>query len=170
MPYLPPHLRGKQDGDSNNSLSSSSRPAGSSDNLQAQGSSGGGSSSRWGSDGGSRRPGLPRTPSSGNIEGRGGARRGYGSVEPVIGVWEPSDRVKALNAEQIADIRQRLNVDVKVPEGQPEVAAPIESFKDMVSSSSAQRAADVGPTLALPGGCWLAAAAPHVSPMCWLSW
>jgi hypothetical protein len=41
--------------------------------------------------------------------------------------------VQALDKEQIADIRQRLNVDVVVPEGEPEAWAPIESFKDMVS-------------------------------------
>jgi ATP-dependent RNA helicase DDX5/DBP2 len=50
----------------------------------------------------------------------------------VLGNWQPSERVQKLDDEQIADIRQRLNVDVEVPEGQPPAAAPIESFIDMV--------------------------------------
>lgn len=54
----------------------------------------------------------------------------------MIGRWQPSARVQALDKEQIADIRQRLNVDVTVPEGEPETWPPIESFKDMVSGAS----------------------------------
>jgi sensor domain CHASE-containing protein len=48
--------------------------------------------------------------------------------------------VQKLDDEQIADIRQRLNVDVEVLEGQPPAAAPIESFIDMVRSSSSKHA------------------------------
>ena len=94
----------------------------SSDNL-----AGGG---RWGSES------RPR-PAMGASAGSGPPSRGArGAPLPaaVLGsaVWQPSARVQALNAEQIAEIRQRLNVDVEVPEGQPPAAAPIESFKDLV--------------------------------------
>jgi hypothetical protein len=60
----------------------------------------------------------------------------------VLGKWQPSERVQKLDDEQIADIRQRLNVDVEVPEGEPAAAAPIESFIDMVRSCSSKRASD----------------------------
>jgi hypothetical protein len=64
------------------------------------------------------------------MDERGGGR---GPVEPVFIDWKPSERVQALTDEQISDIRQRLNVTVEVPEGQPPAASPIESFQEMVS-------------------------------------
>lgn len=132
MPYVPPHLRGQSAEGKSNNINSGSRSS-SHDNLNSFDR---GSGSRWGSDSGApRRANLPRTPSANNIDSRGSARRTLPSVEAVIGRWEPSDRVKALDEEQIADIRQRLNVDVEVTEGQAPAAAPIESFKDMVSLS-----------------------------------
>lgn len=84
--------------------------------------------------GGSRPAGsITRTPSSGHIDSRGsgGGRRRDGPADAVIGKWQPTPRVLALDEEQIADIRQRLNVDVVVPDGQPPAMPPIESFKDM---------------------------------------
>jgi hypothetical protein len=41
--------------------------------------------------------------------------------------------VQALDKKQVAEIKQRLNVDVVVQAGEPEACAPIESFLDMVS-------------------------------------
>lgn len=79
---------------------------------------------------------MQRTPSYGSIDSRGASRRSTGPIEAVIGKWQPSARVQALNEEQTAEIRQRLNVDVEVPDGEPPAWAPIESFKDMVSQAS----------------------------------
>lgn len=55
--------------------------------------------------------------------------------------WQPSERVQALSQEQIAEIRDRLNVDVEVPEGEEIAAAPIESFKEMVGIAVCGRVA-----------------------------
>lgn len=72
---------------------------------------------------------MPRNQSSNRLEdGRGGR----GSLEPIFIDWKPSERVQALTEEQIAEIRQRLNVTVDVGEGQPPTASPIESFHEMV--------------------------------------
>lgn len=131
MPYVPPHLRGQSAQGNSDSISSTARSS-SHDNLSSFDR---GSGSRWGSDSGAaRRPNIPRTPSANNIDSRSTSRRSAGPAEAIIGKWQPSDRVKALDADQIADIRQRLNVDVEVPDGQPPAWPPIESFKDMVSS------------------------------------
>lgn len=139
MPYVPPHLRG-----ANGSSGAAPPPAAggvgrsaSSDNLVDSGSRGGGGWGRDSDSGPARRPNLPRTPSHGHIDSRGSSRRSAQPIEAVIGRWQPSARVQALDKEQIADIRQRLNVDVVVPEGEPEAWAPIESFKDMVRSGLA---------------------------------
>lgn len=133
MPYVPPHLRGQSAEAKSDSNSSAPARSSSHDNLNSFDR---GSGSRWGSDSGApRRPNLPRTPSASHIDSRGSSRRSSAPVEAVIGKWEPSPRVKALDEEQIADIRQRLNVDVEVPDGQPPATPPIESFKDMVSRS-----------------------------------
>lgn len=52
--------------------------------------------------------------------------------EAVFAKWQPSERVQGLSEDQIADIRQRLNVTVSVAEGQPAIPTPIESFQEMV--------------------------------------
>lgn len=140
MPYVPPHLRGGGGDAGNSSLSSGGRSS-SHGNLNSfdrdrEGSRGGG----WGRD---EPRTMTRTPSASHIDSRGSSsRRGGGGPPPeaVLGKWQPSERVQKLDDEQIADIRQRLNVDVEVPEGQPPAAAPIESFIDMVSSSSSKHA------------------------------
>ena len=144
MGYVPPHLRNKGgsggggDGAGPGSSSSSAPPAGPprsssyGDLGGSRGSRGGG----WGDErgGGSsggfggRRP----EPARGGSGGGGGGRYSSGPIDPVFVEYSPSDRVKALNDEQIADIRQRLNVTVEVPEGEPPAAAPVESFRDMV--------------------------------------
>ncbi|WIA13020.1 hypothetical protein OEZ85_006630 [Tetradesmus obliquus] len=132
MPYVPPHLRGGG-GDAGNSSSLSSGARSSSHgNLNSfdkerEGSRGGG----WGRD---EPRTMTRTPSASHLDSRGSSsRRGGGGPPPeaVLGNWQPSERVQKLDDDQIADIRQRLNVDVEVPEGQPPAAAPIESFIDM---------------------------------------
>lgn len=134
MPYVPPHLRGgasdAQDSLNSGARSSSHSNLSSFDRDRDSSSRGGG----WGRDEPPRR--MQKTPSAGNLDSRGPApRRGAGPPpEPVLGKWQPSERVQKLDEEQIADIRQRLNVDVEVPEGQPAAAAPIESFVDMVST------------------------------------
>lgn len=132
MPYVPPHLRGANGSSSTAPPAASVGRSASSDNLRDSGSKGGGGWGRDSDSGPPRRPNLPRTPSHGHIDSRGSSRRSQQPIEAVIGRWQPSARVQALDKDQIADIRQRLNVDVTVPEGEPETWAPIESFKDMV--------------------------------------
>jgi hypothetical protein len=133
MPYVPPHLRGSNGQSSTAPPAASVGRSASSDNLGDSGSRGG-----WGKDSDSeppRRPNIPRTPSHGHIESRGSSRRSQQPIEAVIGRWQPSARVQALDKDQVAEIRQRLNVDLVVPEGEPEAWAPIESFMDMVRCS-----------------------------------
>jgi hypothetical protein len=130
MPYVPPHLRG---GSSEKAPATSSAPSGRSASYNDLASHERSSGGRGDGLAPRRGPGLPRTPSTSSVDGlRNNSRRG-GPVAAVIGRWEPSERVKALNEEQVAEIRQRLNVDVEVPPGQPPAPPPIESFKDMVS-------------------------------------
>jgi ATP-dependent RNA helicase DDX5/DBP2 len=147
--YVPPHLRGKGGGDAGGSSSASGPPprSGSFNDLRSRdGGGGGGSRGGWGDDrgggggggGGSfgaRRP----EPARG-----GGSRYPSGPVESVFAPYDPSDRVKGLTEEQVADIRQRLNVTVEVPEGEPAAAAPVESFRDMVRGAGAGPARRAG--------------------------
>ncbi|KAK4370265.1 hypothetical protein RND71_009740 [Anisodus tanguticus] len=51
--------------------------------------------------------------------------------DPVSPKWKPSERVLRLKAEQIEEIRLRLNVDVNVVPGSCPAPSPIESFPDM---------------------------------------
>lgn len=125
--YVPPHLRNKAaQGDAD----SAAPPRSSSYNdLQGRGGSsrGGWGDDRGGSGGGGSSFGRrPDNRGSGNSSSRNT------TVDPLFVPYNPSERVKALNEAQIADIRQRLNVTVEVPDGEPEAAAPVESFKDMV--------------------------------------
>lgn len=133
MPYVPPHLRGANGSSSAPAEGGSIGRSASSDNLRESGSKAGGG---WGRDsdrGPPQRPSIPRTPSHGHIESRGSSRRSQQPIEALIGGWKPSARVQALDKDQVAEIKQRLNVDVVVQEGEPEACAPIESFLDMVS-------------------------------------
>jgi hypothetical protein len=148
MPYVPPHLRGSNGQASTEDSSAAVARSASSDNLRESGSRGGGGWGRDSDSGPPRRPNIPRTPSHGQIDSRGSSRRSQQPVEAVIGRWQPSARVQALDKAQVADIRQRLNVDVTVPEGEPETWAPIESFKDMVRF----RPTAAAPNSTCPGG------------------
>lgn len=128
MGYVPPHLR---DGAVQAPPSSSAGGGGSGSSF------GGGNSSAFGARGrdASFGSGMPRTGSSssfGDGPSRSNSSRSVVNVEPVFVKWQPSDRMLSLNAEQILDIRSRLNVVVEVPAGQPDCATPIESFKEMV--------------------------------------
>ncbi|GER49578.1 dead box ATP-dependent RNA helicase [Striga asiatica] len=51
--------------------------------------------------------------------------------DPVFPQWKPSDRVSRLKAEQVQEVRLRLNVDATVPPDSQTAPAPIESFTDM---------------------------------------
>eukprot|EP00271_Cylindrocystis_brebissonii_P014082 TRINITY_DN350_c0_g2_i1.p1 TRINITY_DN350_c0_g2~~TRINITY_DN350_c0_g2_i1.p1 ORF type:complete len:582 (-),score=111.25 TRINITY_DN350_c0_g2_i1:1076-2821(-) len=76
---------------------------------------------------------------NGSSEGAGGGtsmpRRPLDSKsarpEPVWPKWQPSERIKKLMDEQIAEVRQRLNVAVEIPAGSATCPAPVESFEDM---------------------------------------
>lgn len=144
MPYVPPHLRGKE------GAAAPSAPAG-----PPSESSGRGFGSR--NDGGGYRDGgsMSRNSSYGNLSRTGSysqmpRAQSYGRnlneesrrtpVEPVFADWQPSERVKGLTEEQIAEIRQRLNVTVQVKPGQPAAQPPIESFQEMVSEGFFQYA------------------------------
>ncbi|GAX84739.1 hypothetical protein CEUSTIGMA_g12161.t1 [Chlamydomonas eustigma] len=71
---------------------------------------------------------------SGQVMGRSGssARLNGDPLEPVFSPWLPSERVQGLSADQVKEIRQRLNVTVEIADGQPPVPAPIESFQEMI--------------------------------------
>eukprot|EP00877_Chromochloris_zofingiensis_P000286 jgi/Chrzof1/10258/Cz04g34160.t1 len=134
MPYVPPHLRGKTgaaDGKPAQETSSSGRSS-SYDNLASYDKGTGGG--RYNADLAPRRPSIPKSPSTNSLENggsRASTRRSGQPAEVVMAQWQPSERVQALSQEQIAEIRDRLNVDVEVPEGEEIAAAPIESFKEM---------------------------------------
>lgn len=155
MPYVPPHLRNRTEGsqdNGNNNATSTSKPE-----YSPRGSSygGGGGYSRGNDYNRSSKPSgdgaasgmsrntsygnLPRAPSYGQMPrnqsyGRGLSDEGGKRVphEPNFIDWKPSERVQSLNDEQIAEIRQRLNVTVEVGPGQPPATSPIESFQEMV--------------------------------------
>lgn len=80
-------------------------------------------------------------PGSRDFSSAGSMGRTYSSskrspIEPNFIAWEPSERIKALTPEQGAEIAQRLQVSVQTGEGQPPAPPPIESFQEMVRSSS----------------------------------
>ena len=163
MPYVPPHLRGAAStGNSEPEPSSTSSAAPSSNRGGYGGGGGGGFGGQRPTSGYGRQNdgygamnrsqsqssfaggGMSRSGSQANLADgdqtpkRGGLSRVGSSAqlrpEPVFVPWTPSDRVTSLSEEQIVDIRQRLNVTVVVPEGQPPAASPIESFHEMVRS------------------------------------
>lgn len=149
MPYVPPHLRNR---DSASGAQPSSSDTG--DRQESSGYGGGRGGGRY--DGGGRggpRDGtysphggmsrsssyqsLPRNSSYGNLPrnasyGRLADSERRGPTEPIFVEWKPSERVQGLSDEQIAEIRQRLNVTVQVPSGKNNAVSPIESFKEMV--------------------------------------
>ncbi|XP_024020033.1 DEAD-box ATP-dependent RNA helicase 20 [Morus notabilis] len=57
--------------------------------------------------------------------------KGLAVADPVFPLWKPSERVLAMNPEQIEEVRLRLNVDVTSPPDSEPASAPIESFTDM---------------------------------------
>lgn len=141
--YVPPHLRKAAGAGDSGPSSSGSKPesaapprSGSYGDLRG---AGGGSRGGWGDDRGSSGGGGGSSSFSRRPEPRGGSGGGAaprGAAEVIFKPYDPSERVKALTEAQIADIRQRLNVTVEVPEGEPPAAAPVESFKDMVRPPS----------------------------------
>ncbi|KAL3653191.1 hypothetical protein CASFOL_002872 [Castilleja foliolosa] len=62
---------------------------------------------------------------------RSSGSHAYPVPEPVFPQWKPSDRVTRLKAEQVQEVRMRLNVDATVPPDSQQAPAPIESFTDM---------------------------------------
>eukprot|EP01018_Ginkgo_biloba_P004560 Gb_40721 [translate_table: standard] len=57
--------------------------------------------------------------------------RGLSVPDSVSPIWQPSERVRRLQDEQIEEVRARLNVDVEITPGTPPAPAPVESFEDM---------------------------------------
>ena len=85
--------------------------------------------------------GMPRSGSRAQL-GQGASSS---DRAPVFPVWQPSERVQNLTDEQVADIRQRLNVTVDAGEN-PKSPPPIESFMDMVSQQGREGAIWQSPT------------------------
>lgn len=141
--YKPPHLRAG--GAPESDAPPSSRGSGSRGSYGASRGSDYGSRDYGGSFGSSRSFGREReyggrdsgpSPSSRDVGGTSISRRpsdikSSGPAEAVWAKWEPSDRVKRLQTEQILDVRQRLNVVVEVSTGTPPCPPPVESFEDM---------------------------------------
>ncbi|KAJ7547940.1 hypothetical protein O6H91_08G110700 [Diphasiastrum complanatum] len=153
MPYVPPHLRAGVSKPPQESASlgsgASFADAGSRDwggSRSSVGSSGGGRE-YGGSFGGSRGRDSRDWSSNGygNGHGRDGGlqqsrktevRGGSALPEVVWAKWQPSDRVRRLQQDQIAEVRARLNVDVEITPGTGLAPAPIESFEDMCLHSN----------------------------------
>ncbi len=118
--YVPPHLRGG---------GGATRPPPQNDEPSRREHS-----SRVYSDRDAGRGSMQRTPSTNSMQH--GSNASFGDhqrpMEAVWCSWQPSERVQGLSDEQIADVRERLNISVKVPDGQPKAAAPIESFQEMM--------------------------------------
>lgn len=160
MPYIPPHLRSgaaasspspppspsNLRSSSNNSWdsrdSASSRPRGGRDFGSSGGSRDYGSSfssprsrdSRSGSLNGAAASGTPSLD-NGFGRDRSGSRRGdtrgLAPPEVVWANWQPSERIRRLQQEQVSEMRARLNVDVEITEGTALALAPVETFEDM---------------------------------------
>ncbi|GBF96354.1 ATP-dependent RNA helicase-like [Raphidocelis subcapitata] len=128
--YVPPHLRNKTGAGAGDAGSAPPPPRSSSFGDLRSRDGGGGSRGGWGDDRGSGGGGGGGGSFARRADGPA-PRAGRGPIEATFAPYDPSDRVKALNEDQIADIKQRLNVMVEVPEGEPEAAAPVESFRDM---------------------------------------
>ncbi len=132
MPYVPPHLRGKQSESAAPEPSSSSRaPEGGSSGFPRTPSYGNrlDSYDRRG-DGGYGRQGSSGLPRSGSTQSFNRA-----PIEPVFSTWQPTSRVLSLSDDTIAEIRQRLKVTVEDRTDGEKAAPPIESFAEMVRRS-----------------------------------
>ncbi|CAM6017881.1 unnamed protein product [Sphagnum balticum] len=128
MPYVPPHLR----------AGAASIPAEVSKGRDGGRSSGGIRDYGGGFGGARRSESLSANGNYGQGSGRDGSSAGKkiesrGVVLPdvVWPKWEPSERVRRLNEDQIAEVRARLNVDVEISPDSAPASAPIESFEDM---------------------------------------
>lgn len=62
--------------------------------------------------------------------------RGSAIPDPVVSQWQPSERIRRLQNEQIEEVMARLNVDVHITPGTPPAPAPVESFEDMCLNPS----------------------------------
>lgn len=62
--------------------------------------------------------------------------RGSAIPEPVFSQWQPSERIRRLQNDQIEEVMARLNVDVHITPGTPPAPAPVESFEDMCLNPS----------------------------------
>eukprot|EP00897_Mesotaenium_endlicherianum_P009468 jgi/Mesen1/854/ME000112S10995 len=136
MPYVPPALRG------------GGAPKEEAPPSQSFGRSSGGQSTDYGNFSGSRSSGRDRDSGSsfGRDRGNAGRDNGYhsrdgdrrpsdrgggGPPEVVWPRWQPSERVRRLQQDQIEEVRNRLNVIVEITAGTSVAPAPIESFEDM---------------------------------------
>jgi hypothetical protein len=82
-------------------------------------------------------PGAGRAGAGGGGGGEPEAPRGRGPPDALFLEWKPAEHITSLSAEQVEDIRKRLDVIVEVEAGQPTAASPIECFEDMVRRRAA---------------------------------
>uniref|UniRef100_A0A0C9RXP6 RNA helicase n=1 Tax=Wollemia nobilis TaxID=56998 RepID=A0A0C9RXP6_9CONI len=74
----------------------------------------------------------PKRVSNGSFNRAGNQRAGADAEkEAVFPEWQPSERIRRLQNEQIEEVRARLNVDVQITPGTSPAPAPVESFEDM---------------------------------------
>lgn len=150
MPYVPPHLRSRAGAAAAALSPPSSSPlpsrrsstAGSWDNSSNYsssrdyyGSSFSNPRSRDSSRGGGGGSVIINGGGPDNGRRRGEAR-GLAPPDVVWLTWQPSDRIRRLQQEQIAEMRARLNVDVEITAGTPPASAPVETFEDMCLHAS----------------------------------
>ncbi|CAM6125535.1 unnamed protein product [Calypogeia fissa] len=154
MPYVPPHIRAAAAAGSA-APNPSSLGGGGAGGREANSYGGGGYGNKdsfgggkeyGGSFGSSGRGGSRGDLGNGYGNGYGsrdggsslrrGESRGVALPDVVWPKWQPSERIRRLQQEQIADVRARLNVDVEITPGTGVAPAPIESFEDMCLHTS----------------------------------
>ncbi|PON72851.1 ATP-dependent RNA helicase DBP [Parasponia andersonii] len=123
MSYVPPHLRNSSSSTTTTTSSKTSAPSFATDCTKHSYTS----NSYSASDNGFRRTSATLPSSS---------LKPVAVPDPAFRLWKPSQRVLAMNPEQIEDIRLRLNVDVTSAPDSELPPAPIESFEDMCLHTS----------------------------------
>eukprot|EP00249_Psilotum_nudum_P014431 c24818_g1_i1 orf=232-2025(+) len=156
MLYIPPHLRvgggalaphSPSSSSSASNLGSAAAPPGAWSNSGVNGSykerrrdMEGGNSRDYGSSSRSRELGGHLNKGYDNGYGKDrdrllSPRRDEASCltlpEVVWPKWQPSERIRGLQQDQIVEVRARLNVDVEITAGTAVAPAPVESFEDM---------------------------------------
>lgn len=136
MPYVPPHQRsGAASASLSNVNANGSLPKSLDGYYSASGKSFGYSkdyqsnSNRRGGSSGSNLREVGNGNGSSHSHRQQTDARGSSIPEAVFPQWQPSERIRRFENDQIEEVRARLNVDVA--SGTPPASAPVESFEDM---------------------------------------